>query len=129
MRLPPWLVALAAALLVSAAAAQTSWGVRVDIDLPLDQSIVEFATNPIGYAQAHRDVLDIRAFVELERLGFEGRYRSSTEVFLGAYYVLTGRSLFGQALENRIGVYAGRDFRAGAFFLSLRGSFLLYGTF
>lgn len=123
LRLP----ALLLALLWGVAAGQTSWGVRVDVDLPLDQSVVEFATNPIGYARAHRDVIDARAFLESRRFGLEGRYRSSTEVFVGGYYVLSGQALFGQAMESRLGLYAGRDFRAGEFFVSLRGSFLLYG--
>lgn len=121
-------LALLALLLLGAASAQTSWGVRVDVDLPADASVVEFVSNPVGYARAHRDVLDVRAFLETGRVGLEGRYRSSTEAFLGAYYVLSADALFGQAMESSIGVYAGRDFRAGQYFLSLRGSLLLYGT-
>lgn len=128
MRLKLQLVALLIALALGAAAAQTSWGVRVDVDLPADASVVEFVTNPVGYARAHRDVLDVRAFLETGRVGLEGRYRSSTEVFLGAYYVLSATTLFGQAMESTLGIYAGRDFRAGQYYVSLRGSLLLYGT-
>lgn len=122
-----FLLVVVAALLVSVVTAQTSWGVRVDVDLPADQSVVEFVANPVAYAQSHRDVLDVRAFVETGRVGLEGRYRSSTEAFVGAYYVLSANHLFGQAMESSIGIYAGRDFRAGAYYLSVRGSILLYG--
>lgn len=120
-------LALLALLLTSAAAAQTSWGVRVDVDLPADASVVEFVANPLAYARAHRDVLDVRAFLESGRYGLEGRYRSATEAFVGAYYLLSGASLLGQALESSLGVYVGRDFRADQLFVSLRGTILLYG--
>lgn len=118
---------LLALLLLGAASAQTSWGVRVDVDLPADASVVEFVSNPLAYARAHRDVLDVRAFLETGRYGLEGRYRSSTEAFVGLYYVRSGQAWFGQAAENSLGVYVGRDFRADQFFVSLRGTILLYG--
>lgn len=121
------LLVLVASLLLSAAVAQTSWGVRLDVDLPLDQTVVEFATNPIGFASERRDVLDARAYVEIGQVGLEGRYRSSTEGFVGAYYIFRSAELWGQAFESRLGVYAGRDFRAGEWFLSLRGTVLLFG--
>jgi len=121
------LLVLATPLLISAASAQTSWGVRIDVDLPIDQTVVEFVANPLGYARDHRDVLDARAYVETDLVGLEGRYRSSTEAFLGAYYIFRSTTLFGQSLESRIGVYAGRDFRASEWYLRLRGTLLLYG--
>lgn len=121
------LLVLLTPLLLGAAAAQTSWGVRLDVDLPVDQTVLEFASNPLAYASSHRDVLDLRAFVERGQLGLEGRWRSSTEAFLGAYYIFQSRSLFGQTAESRLGVYAGWDVRAGEFFVSLRGTVLLFG--
>jgi len=121
------LLVLLTPLLIGAASAQASWGVRIDVDLPIDQTVVEFAANPLAYAQAHRDVIDARAYVETGQVGFEGRYRSSTEAFLGAYYIFRSTSLFGQTAESRLGVYGGRDFRAAEWFLSLRGTILLYG--
>lgn len=119
-------VALAVLALLSGAAAQ-SWGVRVDVDVPLDASLAAYLANPLGYAAAHRDALDARGFVEFERFGFETRWRSSTEAFAGAYVILSRASLLGQSSESTIGVYVGRDFRAGATFVALRGSLLLYG--
>lgn len=120
-------LALAVAALLSVAAAQATWGVRVDVDLPVDGSALQFLTDPLRYAAAHRDVIDARAFVEFTRFGFEGRYRSATEVFAGGYYVINAWSLFGQTAESTIGIYAGRDLRAGENYLSLRGTILLYG--
>ncbi len=121
------LLVLLTPLLVAAAYAQTSWGVRLDIELPIDQTVIEFATNPLAYAQAHRDVIDARAFVERGQVGLEGRLRSSTEAFLGTYYIFRSTELLGQSLESRLGLYAGRDFRAGEWFISLRGTILLFG--
>jgi len=121
------LLVLLTPLLIGAASAQTSWGVRIDIDLPIDQTVLEFVANPLGYARDHRDVIDARAYLETGQVGFEGRYRSSTEAFLGAYYIFRSTSLFGQSAESRLGLYAGRDFRAGEWYLSLRGTLLLFG--
>jgi hypothetical protein len=122
------LLVLLTPLLIGAASAQTTWGVRVDVELPVDESILAFVADPLGYASGHRDVVDARAFVEFDgRFGFEGRYRSATEVFAGAYYNLSGWRLFGQSLESSIGLYAGRDFRADSNYLSLRGTVLLFG--
>lgn len=121
------LLVLLTPLLLGAAAAQTSWGVRLDVDLPVDQTVLEFASNPLAYASSHRDVLDLRAFVERGQLGLEGRWRSSTEAFVGGYYIFSSSTLFGQSVESRLGLYAGRDFRSDAWFLSLRGTILLFG--
>lgn len=122
------LLVLLAPLLMGVASAQTTWGVRLDVELPVDQSVLEFVGDPIGYASGHRDVIDARAFVEFDgRFGFEGRYRSATEVFAGAYFNFSAWSLFGQSAESSIGLYAGRDFRAGENYLSLRGTVLLFG--
>lgn len=121
------LLMLLTPLLLGAAAAQSSWGVRLDVDLPLDQTVLEFASNPLAYASGHRDVIDARAFIERGQVGVEGRWRSSTEAFLGAYYIFSSTSLFGQSVESSLGVYAGRDFRSDAWFVSLRGTILLFG--
>lgn len=121
------LLVLVAPLLLGAAPAQTSWGVRLDVDLPLDQTVLEFVANPLGYATGRRDVLDARAYVETGQVGLEARWRSATEVFAGAYLVFGSGELFGQVVESRLGVYAGRDFRAGEWFLALRGTVLLFG--
>ncbi len=121
------LLVLLTPLLIGAASAQASWGVRIDVDLPIDQTVLEFVANPLAYAQAHRDVVDARAFLETGQVGVEGRYRSSTEAFLGAYYIFRSSQLLGQALESRLGLYAGRDFRADQWYLSLRGTLLLFG--
>lgn len=120
------LAVLLAVLLWSCAAAQT-WGVRLDVELPVDAGAAEFVANPVRYALDHRDVVDLRAFVELERIGFEGRWRSSTEAFVGFYYRLSSISLLGQSAESSVGLYVGRDFRASQTYLALRGSILLYG--
>lgn len=122
------LLVLLTPLLVSAASAQASWGVRLDVELPIDQSVLEFVASPLSYAQSHRDVIDARGYVEVGQVGVEGRYRSSTEAFLGAYYIFHSMTILGQSAESRLGLYAGRDFRAGAWYLSLRGTVILFGT-
>lgn len=121
---------LALVLLVSlagVAAAEATWGVRLDVDLPLDASLVEFVGDPVGYGLRHRDVLDARAFVEFDAFGVEARYRSSTDAFIGVYRVLSSWSLLGQSAESSVGLYVGRDFRAGEFYVGLRGTILLFG--
>lgn len=130
---PPLRVRLAALLLaalsVGWAHAEATWGVRMDLNLPVDASVAEFAADPFGYAWRRRDVVDTRAFVEVDgRFGIEGRWRSSTEAYLGPYLVLSRGSLLGQSAESTLGLYVGRDFRADETFLSLRGTILLYGT-
>lgn len=109
------------------AAAEATWGVRLDIDLPVDQSLLEFVSDPVGYGLRHRDVIDARAFVEFDAFGVEARYRSSTDVFVGVYRVLSSWSLLGQAVESSLGLYVGRDLRAGEFYVGLRGTFVLFG--
>lgn len=119
---------LLAAMSVGWAGAEATWGVRIDVDLPADSGLVEFVQNPLAYGLGHRDVLDARMFVEVDgRFGIEGRWRSSTEAYLGPYLVLSRGSLLGQSAESTLGLYVGRDFRADETFLSLRGTIMLYG--
>lgn len=120
---------LLAAMSVGWAGAEATWGVRIDVDLPADSGLVEFVQNPLAYGLGHRDVLDARMFVEVDgRWGVEGRWRSSTELYAGPYLVLARQSALGQSAESSLGLYVGRDLRAGQNFLSLRGTILLYGT-
>lgn len=110
------------------ALAQISYGVKLELELPADQHLVAFIANPIGYATQHLDVLDVRGFVELERVGLAVRYRSATKAFAGIYYVLTLQELFGQFAEATFGFYAGRDFRQSETYFTLKGSILIYGS-
>lgn len=119
---------LLAALSIGWAGAEATWGVRIDVDLPADATVLEFVADPLRYGLEHRDVLDVRAFLEFPGWGVEGRWRSSTEAYLGPYLVLSRGSLLGQSAESTLGLYVGRDFRAEQTFLSLRGTILLYGT-
>ena len=128
---PPLRVRLAALLLaalsVGWASAEGTWGVRIDLDLPADATVLEFVADPLRYGLEHRDVLDVRAFLEFPGWGVEGRWRSSTELYAGPYLVLARQSALGQSGESTLGLYVGRDFRADETFLSLRGTIMLYG--
>lgn len=113
--------------LLGAAAAQTTFGVRADFDLPADHRLADFAANPFAYAVEHFDVVDVRGFVQVDRVGFEARFKSATEVYAGIYFALTMAELFGQFAESTFGFYLGHDWRQGTT-LSLRGSIRVYGS-
>jgi hypothetical protein len=107
---------------------QVTYGVRADLDLPADHRLVEFAANPFTYALNHLEVLDVRAYVQVDRIGVEARFKSATEVYGGIYYALTMAELFGQFAESTFGFYLGHDWDDGTT-LSLKGSIRVYGSF
>jgi hypothetical protein len=106
----------------------TTYGIRIDLDLPMDHRLLDFASNPFTYALNNFDVIDARAFVQFDRLGIEGRFKSATEVYAGIYYALTMAELFGQFAESTFGFYLGHDWDEGTTF-SLKGSIRMYGSF
>lgn len=105
----------------------TQYGVQIEVDLPVDPSVVGFVTDPLGYATTHLDALTLRAFVELDRFGLRVDLASATEIRLGGYYTLSLQPTPFGTLQSYVGVYTGYNWRDLGWFMRLRGHVLLFG--
>lgn len=117
---------LLALLLSAAGSAQTSWGVKLTVDLPVSDA-GSFMSSPWSYATQNLDVVDIRGYLEAGRLGAEVRLASATSLTGGIYYVVTAAPVLGHMSESTIGFYVGRDLQSGATVFTVRGTILLFG--
>lgn len=103
------------------------FGVRIDVDLPLDPgSIASFVANPLGHATT--DTITLAAFYEAGPWGYRIDFQSGTEVRGGVYYRFDASNLVLLFYETSFGVYAGYNWAGEGFFIRARGTLLAYGS-
>lgn len=111
-----------------AEATPTLWGVRFDVELPVDGDVVAFLGSPLAYPLQHPDALRLSAFVEHAELGGEVRVASGQEVSARIYWAVWSGELFGINQERNVGLRFGHR-AADGWFVRLGGSVTLYGSF